>query len=91
MTGAARLVDAIAGKVVEIISLNQAGSVTPDPLANLRMLQEACDRGWLLSSSQLAPLVGLKSLHGKAFERHGFKFVKVGRNGVQSAWKVVRD
>lgn len=90
MAGAASLIDAIAGKVVEIISLNQAGLVAPDPLANLRMLQEACDRGWLLSTSQLAPLLGVKGLNGRTIERFGFTFTRVGRNGIESAWKVGR-
>ncbi len=90
MAGAASLIDAIAGKVVEIIRLNQIESIAPDPLANLRMLQEACDRGWLLSSSQLAPLLGVKSLSGRTIERFGFTFTRVGRNGIESAWKVDR-
>lgn len=75
--------DAIALKVAALLQ-----PPTTDTLANLRQLQEACDRGWLLSSSQLAPLVGLKTLHGKAFERFGFRFMKVGRNGSQGAWRV---
>jgi hypothetical protein len=92
--GMGAMIDAIASKVVSILDLRQTELPAPqlpplaDPLANLRALQEACDRGWLLSSSQLSPLVGLKSLHGKEFDRFGFKFVKVGKNGAESAWKV---
>lgn len=91
----AGMIDAIAGKVADILSIRQQetspqipASPLADPLANIRALQEVCDQGWLLSSSQLAPLLGLKTLHGKEFERFGFKFVKVGKNGVESAWKV---
>ena len=40
------------------------------------------------STSQLAPLLGLKSLHGSEFCRYGFVFTKVGRNGAESAWQV---
>ncbi|MBD2019255.1 hypothetical protein H6F43_03540 [Leptolyngbya sp. FACHB-36] len=88
--GIAALMDSIAGKVVDIITARQQLPPAPiaDPLANLRSLQEACDRGWLLSSSQLAPLVGLKNLGSKDFERFGFKFERAGKNGAEAAWKV---
>lgn len=87
--GIASMVDAIATKLLALQS-DRPGAAPPssDPLANLKALQEACDRGWLLSSSQLSPLVGLKSVHGKEFERYGFKFIKAGKNGAESAWKV---
>jgi hypothetical protein len=81
--GVAALVDAIAGKLAEVIPTPQ-----PDPLADLRRLQEACDQGWLLSTSQLAPLLGLNSLSGQSFERYGFTFTRTGRNGTESAWKI---
>lgn len=96
--GMGSMIEAIASKVVTILDLRQVEQPAPqlpppaaDPLANLKALQEACDRGWLLSSSQLAPLVGLKTLHGKEFERYGFKFVKTGRNGAENAWKVEKQ
>jgi hypothetical protein len=60
----------------------------PDPFINLRLLQEACDRGWLLSTSQLAPLLGVKSLNGQVVERYGFRFTRVGKNGIESAWRI---
>lgn len=96
--GMGAMIEAIASKVVSILDLRQSEQPTPqippsaaDPLANLKALQEACDRGWLLSSSQLAPLIGLKNLHGKKLERYGFKFVKTGKNGAESAWKVEKQ
>lgn len=103
MFGMATVIDAIAGKVADILAFRQqetapqlpssppavrVSGVEHDPLSQIRALQEACDHGWLLSSSQLAPLVGLKKVQGKSFERFGFKLVKVGRNGAESAWRV---
>jgi hypothetical protein len=82
--GMASLVDAIVTKLVDAYP---QPSYT-DPLANLRMIQEACDRGWLLSSGQLAPLLGRKSLPSKDFDRYGFRFVKAGKNGAESAWRI---
>lgn len=81
----ASLVEAIAGRVVEILSFNRSA---PDPLSNLRAIQDACDHGWLLGTSQLAPLLGVKRLTGQRVERYGFTFTRVGRNGMESAWQV---
>ena len=63
----------------------------PDPLANLELLERVAEKGWLLSTSQLAPLLGLKSLHGAEFCRYGFVFTRVGRNGAESAWRVGKE
>jgi hypothetical protein len=63
----------------------------PDPLANLELLDRVAEKGWLLSTSQLAPLLGLKSLHGSEFCRYGFVFTRVGRNGAESAWRVEKE
>lgn len=79
----ALMVDAVAGKLQNL--------QPADPLVNLRSLEEACDRGWLLSTSQLAQLLGLKSLSGKEFSRYGFRFTRVGRNGAESAWRVGKE
>lgn len=83
------VIDAIAEKVASILTVRQP-SPPPDPLANLRALQEVADQGWLLSSSQLAQLLGVKP-HGSEFSRHGFTFTKTGKVGAESAWKVTRS
>jgi hypothetical protein len=68
-----------------VLTLRQA-----DSLAHIRVLQEACDRGWLLSTSDLAPLLKLARLSGAAIERYGFSCVRVGRNGSESAWRITQ-
>lgn len=78
----ALVVDAIAGKLTDL--------KPTDPLANLRTLDEAAQRGWLISSSQLAPLLGLKTLTGQTINRYGFTCTRQGRNGVESAWKITK-
>lgn len=92
----AGMIDAIAMKVADLISGRPAQPIEvklpelppPDPLSNLRSIQEACDRGWLLSTSQVAALLGVKSLSGKMGQRFGFTFTRVGKNGAESAWQV---
>lgn len=84
--GIASLVDAIAGKLVEVIP-----APSPNPLADLRLIHEAYEHGWLLSSSQLATLLGLKTLSGASFTRYGYNFTRHGKNGSESAWKITRE
>ncbi|MEM9156698.1 MAG: hypothetical protein AAGB13_16975 [Cyanobacteria bacterium P01_F01_bin.33] len=60
-----------------------------DLLKMLRGLQELADNNWWLSSSQLAQVMNLGSLPaGDNFERYGFRFIKAGKNGSETAWKV---
>lgn len=59
-----------------------------NPLANLEAIEQAYEHGWLLSTSQLAPLLGVKSITGKTVSRFGFQFERVGRNGTESAWQI---
>lgn len=65
-------------------------AVQTNPLANLEAIERAYERGWLLSSSQLAPLLGVRKLAKSRIERFGFVFERVGRNGSESAWKISR-
>lgn len=76
--------------VVEAIAEKLTDLKPTDPLANLRTLDEAAQRGWLLSSSQLAPLLGLKTLTGQTVHRYGFTCTRQGRNGIESAWKIAK-
>lgn len=58
-------------------------------LGKLRGLQELADQGWWLSTSQIANVLELKSLPGgPSFERYGFRFVRAGKNGAETAWKI---
>lgn len=82
------LADAIALKLTAIAP---APPLPTDPLANLRLIEEACTNGWHLSSSQLAPLLGVKSINGKEVRRYGFLFRRVGKNGSESAWKILKE
>jgi molybdopterin converting factor small subunit len=83
----AGVIDASAAKVVDVFEQQQS----VDRLANLRAIEEAYEKGWQLSISQLAPLLGLKSLNGSEIQRFGFTFERVGRNGSESAWKITKS
>ena len=83
---------ALAALVVAIAQQVTPPSAAPVaftyPLANLEALERAAEHGWLLSTSQLAPLLGLKTLSGQEINRYGFICTRVGRNGAESAWLV---
>lgn len=54
-------------------------------------LQELADNGWLIESSRLEKILGVRPRleRGKNyFTRRGWKFTKAGRNGREAAWKV---
>lgn len=62
-------------------------------LSYLRELEEAYQHGWLITTLNLANLLGLTSStvagYGDSFEDAGFRFIRVGkRKGGQIAWRV---
>ena len=66
---------------------------TRTTLSYLRELEEAYQQGWLLSTSEIAGLLGLTpatiSRYGEQFEDAGFVFTRVGiRKGGEIAWSV---
>jgi hypothetical protein len=77
--------------LVEAIAHRLPASAPANPLSNLEALEQAAQNGWLLSTSQLAPLLGLKTLSGKTVQRYGFTFTRVGRNGAESAWSIQKQ
>lgn len=65
-----------------------------DISARLHLLQDACDYGWLLPTSELAQVLQLSPktlIHHKSYQRYGFTFTKIGRSGAESAWEVKKQ
>ena len=65
----------------------------PSRLSYLRELEEAYSQGWLLSTSELADLLGLTSGtitdYGQEFNDAGFTFTRAGkRKGGEISWRV---
>lgn len=78
--------------LADLMAMWLASSQPPEPeddLAIFRKLQSLSDNNWKPSTSQLARMMCLKSLPpGDEFERYGFRFVKAGKNGSETAWRV---
>jgi hypothetical protein len=65
----------------------------PSRLSYLRELEEACTQQWLLSTSELADLLGLTpgtiTDYGEEFSDAGFTFTRAGkRKGGEIAWRI---
>ena len=84
------LVGAIEAVVKRLIPTNRSR------LNYLRELSEAYEKGWLLSTSELADLLGLNQKtitnYGQEFNDAGFIFARVGtRKGGEIAWSIDKE
>ena len=81
--------------VVAAISGAIASNMTPpDPLWYLERLETARASEWELTTSQVKDLIGVKpscKKGKKTFKRGSFIFVKTGRIGNETAWKVIKE
>lgn len=87
---ASALVGVIETVVQKLIPNNKS------PLAYLRDIEEAYQNGWLLSTSELAKLLGLSSKtitsYGHEFRDAGFIFARAGtRRGGEIAWSIEKE
>ncbi len=81
--------------VVEAISTAIASKMTPpSPLWFMAELERARASDWKLTTSQVKDLIGVKPTckkGKKTFKRGSFIFVKSGRIGNETAWKVMKE
>jgi len=57
------------------------------PLDNWRELEEAAQKGWLLTTRQVREIAGAKP-KGQQWQRGAFTFRKAGKIGRETAWEV---
>ena len=66
----------------------------PDPLSHHEILQRAVDKNFLLPTSEVKRLIGVKPRMTKGSEGYiwgGFQFVRVGRAGREASWRVRKN
>ena len=63
---------------------------TADPLAHYEQLEKAIANDWLLTTSEVQRVIGVKP-KGERFTRGSFTFVRSGKIGNQSAWRVMKS
>ncbi|MEN9517808.1 MAG: hypothetical protein RLZZ381_396 [Cyanobacteriota bacterium] len=82
----------LLGDIAKAVSSAIALKMTPpDPLWYLGKLEIARASGWELTTSQVKELIGVKpscKQGKKTFKRGSFIFVKTGKIGNQTSWKV---
>lgn len=85
------LVKLIAGAASQTIA---STIPTRSPLWYMSELEEAQTQGWLLTTSEIQKLIGVKPTTAKGtstYQRGSFSFVKAGKIGTQTAWKVTKN
>lgn len=75
--------------ILEQIEHHLARLNPTNPLLHHEILEKASSSGWILSTSEVANLIGTKP-RGEQFVRGCWVFHKVGKVGNQSGWKVFR-
>ena len=82
----------LLGDIVRAVTIAIAEKMQPvDPLWYLGRLEVARASGWELTTSQVQELIGVKpscKKGKKTFRRGSFVFVKSGKIGNQTSWKV---
>jgi hypothetical protein len=63
---------------------------TTEPLAHWEQLEKAVANNWLLTSADVKRVIGVKP-KGDSFPRGSFTFIRSGRIGSQTAWRVVKS
>ena len=74
----------------QLLSVIENLTNNKDPLLPNRLLAEAADKNYILTSKQIQEILGIKP-KGKTFNRLGFTFTKVGKDGVYSSYKLERQ
>jgi hypothetical protein len=84
------LVNLIAGAVSQTI----ASTVQQrSPLWYMSELEQAEAQGWMLTTAEIQQLIGVKPTAAKGtsiYQRGSFAFVKAGKIGSQTAWRVTK-
>jgi hypothetical protein len=85
-------VESLVGRLAPFFATPQAPKAGMR-LAHLRELEEAYEKGWLLSTSEIADLLGLSVNtirgYGDSFNEAGFVFTRSGnRSRGEIAWKI---
>jgi len=72
-----------------MVALMQMLESRRSPLDNLRDLEDAVSYGWLLTTTQIEKLLGVKP-RGEVFDRQGFLFTRQGKAGREAQWSITK-
>jgi hypothetical protein len=89
VSGAPRSADNFNEALQLVEAITRHIAATRDPLQHYAALERAIASGWLLSTTEVRALIGVKPT-GDRFQRGCFTFIKSGKIGTQAAWKVLK-
>jgi hypothetical protein len=84
---------AIAESLAKLADLLASRLPVPDPLWHMEVLERACAANWLVTTEEVEQLLGVKpQCHAgeNSFQRGSWNFIKVGKIGSQTAWRVTK-
>lgn len=78
----------------EILNAIASHLTPPDPLWYMTILERARVSEWLLTTTEVEKLIGVKprtEKNQKSYKRGNWIFVKAGKIGNQTAWRVMKE
>ncbi len=78
-------------EIIEVLGTAIARQLKPDPIAYNASLEKAQANNWILSTSEVQQLIGVKPSCKKGknvFIRGCWTFIKTGKMGSQTGWRV---
>lgn len=87
--------DTIAQALTQISeAMTHSTQPPPDPLRYMEVLEHAYAGNWILTSAEIQALIGVQPTCTKgseSFQRGGWIFVKAGKVGAQTGWRVKKE
>jgi hypothetical protein len=88
------LLENISSRIEKLEILLSKHSTPPNPLWYMPILEQADTQAWIISSEEVEHLIGIKphcASGDNSFVRGCWKFVKAGKIGTHSSWRVSKE
>jgi hypothetical protein len=83
----------IAESLAKLTDILASRLQVPNPLWHMEVLERACTANWIMTTEEIERLIGVKpQCHAgeNSFQRGCWSFIKVGKMGSQTAWRVTK-
>jgi hypothetical protein len=81
--------DSVVSTTQLITVLSAIAKSQHDPLRKHEQLEKAAEKGWILTTSEIEEIIGVKP-HGESYSRGNWIFVRAGKIGRELGWVVER-
>jgi hypothetical protein len=93
LLGIDKRLTAIAESLAKLADILASRLPVPDPLWHMEVLERACAANWIVTTEEVEQLIGVKpQCHAgeHSFQRGCWNFIKVGKIGSHTAWRVTK-